>query len=195
MGKTTKFQLPYPEDSDVANVPLDMKKLAEKTEEILGEHEEDIEKANNIIPTTGTTGQVLKKKSDGSTEWADETTEVVNSKTIADKTKKTYSAEIIDGLVSDDGYVMGEEYTTYCILSQVSFYDSLRAFIPLKNAHKYNATITGFSGCKGSTYTNILNTNDPSAQTVKCINGILVSNTNLSFAGCQCEIKFKLSKL
>lgn len=35
MGITQNFKLPYPEDNDVANVPGDMKKLAEKADESL----------------------------------------------------------------------------------------------------------------------------------------------------------------
>lgn len=36
MGKTAKYGLPYPEETDVANVPRDLKNLAEKTEEAMG---------------------------------------------------------------------------------------------------------------------------------------------------------------
>ena len=68
--------------------------------ENLNKIEQGIEDANNIIPSSGTEGQVLKKTSDG-IEWKDETTEVVNSKTITDKSTNTYSAEIIDGLFSE----------------------------------------------------------------------------------------------
>lgn len=35
MGLTTNFKIPYPEDNDVADVPGDLKKLAEKTDESL----------------------------------------------------------------------------------------------------------------------------------------------------------------
>ncbi len=35
MASTTKYKLPYPERSDFADVPGDMKKLAEKIEEVI----------------------------------------------------------------------------------------------------------------------------------------------------------------
>jgi len=35
MGRTTKYQLPYPALTDQANVPEDMQELAEKAEEVL----------------------------------------------------------------------------------------------------------------------------------------------------------------
>lgn len=48
MASTTKYKLPYPERSDFADVPEDMKELAEKVEETII----DVKKINTVLITT-----------------------------------------------------------------------------------------------------------------------------------------------
>lgn len=45
MGQTSKYNLPYPEPTDQADIPKDLKALVEKIEEILTNNN------NKLIPT------------------------------------------------------------------------------------------------------------------------------------------------
>ena len=53
MGSTTKYNLPYPEQSDFADIPKDMKKLAEKIEST-------IDKSTEIETITNENGTAIK---------------------------------------------------------------------------------------------------------------------------------------
>lgn len=98
MGKTTKYEIPYPEPEDLADIPKDVKTTVEKIEETIQTIDTAIQKVLNnkvdkeegkglstndytnedkakLIPTGGTTGQVLAKKSDADNdvEWVNQT--------------------------------------------------------------------------------------------------------------------------
>lgn len=98
MGKTTRYEIPYPNPDDLADIPKNLKDIVKKIEEILDskiDKEEGKGLSTNdytnedkakLIPTGGTTGQVLAKKSDADNdvEWVNQTGEgsatgVVNS--------------------------------------------------------------------------------------------------------------------
>lgn len=53
MGTTSNLNLPYPEKNDIANIPEDIKKLAEKTDEIVeyGDWTPDLSCLNGESPT------------------------------------------------------------------------------------------------------------------------------------------------
>lgn len=108
MGKTTKYEIPYPEPEDLADIPKDVKTIVEKIEETIQTIDTAIQKVLNnkvdkeegkglstndytnedkakLIPTGGTTGQVLAKKSDenNDVEWVNQTgggsaTDIIN---------------------------------------------------------------------------------------------------------------------
>lgn len=87
MGKTTRYEIPYPNPDDLADIPKNLKDIVKKIEEILDskiDKEEGKGLSTNdytnedkakLIPTGGTTGQVLAKKSDADNdvEWVNQT--------------------------------------------------------------------------------------------------------------------------
>ena len=119
---------------------------------------------------------------------------IVDGTNIDDKEHNTYSANTIDGLINDDGYVMGQEYTAYCTMSTKAYYNTYRGFIPLRNAHKYNITITGFRVEKDTGTVDIMSSIDLSSIDQKYETGFTVSNSSSNASGGWCRIKFTLSK-
>lgn len=98
MGKTTKYEIPYPEPENLADIPKDAKTTVEKIEETIQTIDTATKKALDnkvdkeegkglstndytnedkakLIPTGGTTGQVLAKKTDtdNDVEWVNQT--------------------------------------------------------------------------------------------------------------------------
>lgn len=87
MGKTTRYEIPYPNPDDLADIPKNLKDIVKKIEEILDskiDKEEGKGLSTNdytnedkakLIPTGGTTGQVLAKKTDtdNDVEWVNQT--------------------------------------------------------------------------------------------------------------------------
>lgn len=49
MGQTSKYKIPYPDVNDIANIPGDLQKIAEKTEEIIQKHVMTNENAEDLI--------------------------------------------------------------------------------------------------------------------------------------------------
>ena len=98
MGKTTKYEIPYPEPENLADIPKDAKTTVEKIEETIQTIDTATKKALDnkvdkeegkglstndytnedkakLIPTGGTTGQVLAQKTDtdNDVEWVNQT--------------------------------------------------------------------------------------------------------------------------
>ena len=49
MGQTSKYKIPYPDVNDIANIPGDLQKIAEKTEAIIQKHVMTNENAEDLI--------------------------------------------------------------------------------------------------------------------------------------------------
>lgn len=49
MGQTSKYKIPYPDVNDIANIPGDLQKIAEKTEAIIQKHVMTNKNAEDLI--------------------------------------------------------------------------------------------------------------------------------------------------
>lgn len=117
MGKTTKYEIPYPEPENLADIPKDAKTTVEKIEETIQTIDTATKKALDnkvdkeegkglstndytnedkakLIPTGGTTGQVLVKKSDANNdvEWVNQTGVVA---TVVDSLESTSATDAL----------------------------------------------------------------------------------------------------
>lgn len=130
MGKTTKYEIPYPEPENLADIPKDAKTTVEKIEETIQTIDTATKKALDnkvdkeegkglstndytnedkakLIPTGGTTGQVLVKKSDANNdvEWVNQTGVVA---TVVDSLESTSAT---DALSAKKGKELNEKIT------------------------------------------------------------------------------------
>lgn len=113
MGQTSKYKIPYPDVNDIANVPGDLKTIAEKIEAILAEQ------SKKHIMTAGLTD--------------DYTTTRTNYEKI--NINKVFCVSGDKLTITEEGIKIGAEVSKVKVSGQIYFYTNLNSSV--KNASGY----------------------------------------------------------